>query len=429
MPAARRRAPCLALLAAVLLAAPAVAADAPAASPDAMSQDAMSQGAMSQGAMSYDTARERAQGQTVYFNAWGGDPRVNRYIDWVGDQVDARFDIDLRHVKLSDTANAVTRVLSEKTAGRTEGGSIDLIWINGENFAKMKENDLLYGPFADKLPNWELVDFDEKPSTRIDFTIPTEAYEAPWGMAKFNFIYDRDRIDPENTPEGMRELAAWAKAHPGRLSYPAPPDFLGTTFLKQALIEVTEDPDLLQEPVQSDAQFERVTEPLWTYLDGLHPHLWRQGRDFPKSGPAQIQMLNDGVLDIALSFYPSQATGLIQEGRLPESARTFVFDSGTIGNTHFVAIPFNAAHKAGAMVVANFLMSPEAQAHKARRDVWGDQTVLDVDELPADKRALFEEIERGKATLSPEELGPTLLEPHPTWMTRVEQAWQKRYGS
>ena len=144
-----------------------------------------------------------------------------------------------------------------------------------------------------------------------------------------------------------------------------------------------------------------MTEPLWAFLDDLHPHLWRQGRDFPKSGPAQVQMLNDGVLDMALSFYPSQASGLIKEGRLPESVRTFVFDAGMIGNTHFVAIPYNAAHKAGAMVVANFLMSPEAQAHKARPDVWGDQTVLDVDELPADQRRLFQNIDRGKATLGP----------------------------
>mgnify|MGYP006430841039 CR=1 FL=1 len=381
------------------------------------------------GAMSYDTARARAQGQTVYFNAWGGDPQVNGYLDWVAGQVDERFDVTLRHVKLSDTANAVTRVLSEKTAGRDAQGSIDLIWINGENFAKMKENDLLYGPFADKLPNWDLVDFDEKPTTKIDFTIPTEGYEAPWGMAKFNFIYDQARIDPSDTPDSMRDLARWAEAHPRRLSYPAPPDFLGTTFLKQALIELSNTPDALQQAVQSDAQFARVTEPLWAYLDDLHPHLWREGRDFPKSGPAQVQMLNDGVLDIALSFYPSQASGLIAEGRLPESARTFVFDSGMIGNTHFVAIPYNAAHKAGAMVVANFLMSPQAQAQKARPDVWGDQTVLDVDQLPPEQRQAFQNVERGKATLGPGELGPTLLEPHPTWMTRIEQEWQKRYGS
>jgi putative thiamine transport system substrate-binding protein len=409
-----------------LLAAGAVAvlAGAGPAGP-AAAQDAGADG----GVMAYETALERAQGQTVYFNAWGGDPQVNRYIDWVADRVDERFDVTLRHVKLSDTAEAVSRVLAEKAAGRDADGSIDLIWINGENFAEMKRNDLLYGPFAERLPNWDLVDVEDKPTVRVDFTIPTDGYEAPWGMAKFNFIYDSARIDPADTPADIQALAAWAEAHPGRLTYPAPPDFLGSTFLKQALIELTPDPDRLQEPVGSDRAFETATAPLWAFLDELHPHLWRGGDQFPKSGPAQVQLLNDGEVDIALSFYPSQASSLIADGRLPESARTFVFDDGTIGNTHFVAIPYNAAHAAGAMVVANFLMSPQAQAHKQNPEVWGDQTVLDVEALPDDQRRLFERLPRGKATLTPEELGPTLLEPHPSWMTRIEEAWQRRYAS
>ena len=49
---------------------------------------------------------------------------------------------------------------------------------------------------------------------------------------------------------------------------------------------------------------------------------------------------------------------------------------GTIGNTHFVAIPYNSSAKEGAQVVANFLLSPEAQARKLDPTVWGDPTVL-----------------------------------------------------
>jgi ABC-type uncharacterized transport system YnjBCD substrate-binding protein len=44
-------------------------------------------------------------------------------------------------VKLDDTANAVAKVLAEKAAGKNEGGSVDLIWINGENFASMKRQE------------------------------------------------------------------------------------------------------------------------------------------------------------------------------------------------------------------------------------------------------------------------------------------------
>jgi putative thiamine transport system substrate-binding protein len=367
-----------------------------------------------------------ADSQTVYWNAWGGDERINAYIAWVGDQVREHYGVTLRQVKLADTADAVSRVLAEHAAGKQEGGSVDLIWINGENFAAMKEQHLLYGPFTQVLPNFDLVDFDNKPSTLIDFTVPTDGLEAPWGMAKLNFIYDSARLT--QTPRSIPELLDWARANPGRFTYPAPPDFLGSTFLKQVLIALAPDPSFLQQPVESDAQVEQVAPPLWDYLDALHPLLWRGGRTFPASGPAQRQLLDDGEIDVTLSFYPSEASSAIANGQLPKSARSFVFDKGTIGNTHFVAIPFNANAVEGALVVANFLMSPRAQAVKQRPEAWGDDTVLAMSKLSAGQRRLFDEIPLGVATLSPEALGPTLLEPHPTWMVRIEAEWQRRYA-
>lgn len=367
-----------------------------------------------------------AEGQTVYWNAWGGDERINAYIAWVGDQVEERYGVTVQHVKLADTADAVSRVLAEQAAGKTEGGSIDLIWINGENFAAMKQQNLLYGPFTEVLPEFDLVDFDNKASTLVDFTVPTEGLEAPWGMAKLNFVYDSARVT--QTPGSIPELLAWTAANPGRFTYPTPPDFLGSTFLKQVLIELAPDPAFLQAPVVSDSQVEQVARPLWEFLDALHPHLWRGGKTFPASGPAQRQLLDDGEVDITLSFYPSEASSAITNGLLPETARTFVLDKGTIGNTHFVAIPFNAQAAEGAQVVANFLMSPEAQAEKQNPEVWGDDTVLAMAKLAPAQRKLFEELPRGAATLSPEELGPTLLEPHPSWMTRIEADWQRRYA-
>jgi putative thiamine transport system substrate-binding protein len=368
----------------------------------------------------------QARGQTVFWNAWGGDERINGYIAWVGRRVAEDHGVGLRHVKLADTADAVARVLAEKAAGRRDGGSVDLIWINGENFAAMKQNGLLFGPFTERLPNFELVDFADKPTTLIDFTVPTDGLEAPWGMAKIVFIYDSARI--RDTPGSIPRLLDWAGAHPGRFTYPGPPAFTGSTFLKQVLIELAPDPQVLQAPVRDEAQLAQVTAPLWDYLDRLHPQLWRGGELFPASAAAQRQLLDDGEVDISISFYPSEASSAIANGLLPESARTFVLDGGTIGNTHFVAIPFNARAKEGAMVVANFLMGAEAQARKQDVAVWGDETVLDLAKLSAEDRRRFEALPKGLASLTPEELGATLLEPHPSWMTRIEAQWQRRYS-
>ena len=377
-------------------------------------------------APNWDQALARARGQTVFWNAWGGDERINAYIAWVGRRVAEDHGVTLRHVKLSDTADAVARVLAEKAAGRGQGGSVDLIWINGENFAAMKRQGLLFGPFTEVLPNYQLVDFAGKPTTRIDFTVPVEGLEAPWGMAKINFIYDSARV--RDTPRSIPAFLDWAGAHPGRFSYPAPPDFTGSTFLKQALIELTPDAAILQKEAPDDTAFTRATAPLWAYLEALHPRLWRGGKVFPASGTQQLQSLDDGELDIAISFYPSDAASMIVNGRLPETARVFVLDGGTIGNTHFVAIPYNASAKEGAMVVANFLMSPEAQARKQSIETWGDQTVLAMDKLSPRDRRRFEVGAAHPALLTPTQLGPTLLEPHPSWMTRIEAEWQQRFS-
>lgn len=369
---------------------------------------------------------DEAEGQTVYWNAWGGDTRTNRYIAWVADEMQRHVGVEVRHVKLDDTGSAVSRVLAEKQAGNDDDGSVDLIWINGENFAAMRERDLLFGPFADSLPNFALTYPDDNPEVVTDFTLPTDGYESPWGKAQITFYYDSTHT--QEPPHSIDALLDWAEKNPGEFTYPRIPDFTGSTFLKQALIELTEEDDALYQPV-SESGFDAVTEPLWTYLDALHPHLWRNGRSFPDSGPALRTLMSDGELSLAFSFYPSEAAVAVREYQLPESVRSYVFEGGTLGNVHFVAIPYNSPHKAGAMALANFLLSPEAQAQKQSLDMWGDRTVLDVNRLDEEDKARFEQGDTHPAELPADALSQTLPEPHPSWMTALQDAWRERYGT
>ncbi|WP_374384758.1 ABC transporter substrate-binding protein [Dongia sp.] len=374
---------------------------------------------------SFEAALAAARGQTVYFNAWGGDSRINDFIGWVGKEVAGRFGVTLEHVKLADTAEAVTRVLAGMIAGEIDGGGIDLIWINGENFAAMKQQDLLFGPILHLLPNMKYVDPLTKPTILSDFTVPTDGYESPWGMAQFVFFYDTARL--QVPPANPTALLDFARAHPGRFTYPAPPDFIGSTFLKQMLLSLATDRAVFGHPLDP-AQFGAATAPLWDYLAAIKPHLWRGGESYPAGSAALRQLLNDGAVDISMAFNPGDASSAIAQGLLPETVRSFVFDGGSIGNTHFVAIPFNANAKAGALVVADFLLSPEAQLRKEDPAQWGDPTVLEMKLLPAEARQRFETLPRGVATLAPQELGPILPEPHPSWMVAIEARWQQLYG-
>lgn len=379
-----------------------------------------SQWGHAQNVANWASVEAEAKGQTVYFNAWGGGEAINAYVAWAATQVKSRYGVDVRHVKITDAADVVKRVQTELAAGKRTDGSVDLMWVNGENFRNLKNANALFGPWATQLPSWALVD-TAKP-VQTDFSVPTDGFESPWGTAQLTFL--ADRASTPTPPRSAAEWLAFARANPGRTSYPRPPDFHGTTFVKQLLLELTPDRAALQQPVNGGA-FGRVTAPLWSFLDQLHPLQWRQGKTFPVSAADMHRMLADGELRLSLTFNPNEGANLIASKQLPATAYSFGFTGGTIGNVHFVAIPANARAKAGALVFANFLLSAEAQAHKADTTVWGDGSVLDVGKLPAPLQARMGKSAPGALS----ERIPTLPEPHASWVEALEAEWQKRYGA
>ena len=361
------------------------------------------------------------KGQEVFFNAWAGSATINAYIAWAGDEVMKRFGVKLNHVKITDTGEAVKRVRDEVKAGKADG-SVDMIWINGENFRVMKSEKLLFGPFASELPNFINVDTKGTPTTLQDFSESTDGLESPWGMAQFTFFADGAKV--AKPPLSMVELLDFAKANPGRVTYSAPPDFHGTTFVKQAMVETASDKSIFAKPIDQ-ASFEAVAKPLYEFLDTLRPHLWREGKQYPKTQAELTQMVADGELLVGITFNPNEPANLVAAGTLPKTTIAWQHMGGTIGNTHFVAIPANAKAQAGAQVVANFLLSPEAQARKADLKTWGDPTVLDITKLKGDDAKLFAATSApGSVSLS----GPTLLEPDASFVKLIEQSWLAKYG-
>ena len=373
----------------------------------------------------WDAVLAKAKGETVYWNAWGGDERTNSFIAWAGEQLRSRYGVELKQVKLTDTGEAVARVVAEKSAGRDADGSVDLIWINGPNFLSMKQKGLLYGPFVDKLPNAKYIDTVGKPSNVVDFTVPVEGYESPWRLAQFVFIYDSAKVPAP--PRSLAALTDWIKAHPGRFTHPDPKDFMGASFLKQALIDLAPNRERLLQPAD-DAAFAQQTAPLWAWYESVRGSFWRKGEQFPANEPALIQALNDGEVDFALAFDPAEAAAAAAAGRLPNSVRVTTFADGTLGNTSFVAVPYNSPHKDGAMVVADFLLDPATQAHAQDIEALGAYTVLDLAKLSPEQQRPFASRPAHPALPTSADLAKVLLEPHPSWMTRISEEWRRRYA-
>jgi putative thiamine transport system substrate-binding protein len=353
---------------------------------------------------------EQAKGQTVYFHAWGGSQEINRYLQWANSQLQSQYGVTLQHVKVTDIAETTTRLIAEKAAGKNSGGSVDMVWINGENFKSMKDNQLLFGPFTTQLPNWQYV--DKTLPIDVDFSEPTDGLEAPWGVGQLVFIHDKLKLN--NPPNSFSEMLSYAKAFPNRLSYPRPPEFHGTSFLKALLIELTNNDASLMQPVD-EKSFAVVTQPLWQYLDEFHKVAWRGGKQFPSGTTESIQLLDDGQIDLAITFNPNAVYSAQANGNLADSTQVYAMDNGALSNIHFLAIPWNANASAGAQVAINFLLSPEAQSRKGDTSVWGDPSVLSSKYLTG--------------TAKNTQQFKSIAEPHPSWQNAIEQEWLKRYGN
>ncbi len=369
-------------------------------------------------AQSWQQVLDKAKGQTVYFNAWGGSQEINEYLKWADKQLQQQYGVTLKQVKVTDIAETTQRLLAEKAANKNQDGSVDMVWINGENFRSMKQHHLLSGPFTQRLPNWKYVD-TSLPIDK-DFTVPTDGYEAPWGVGQLVFIYDTTKL--KQPPQSFKQLLTLAQQNPGKISYPRPPEFHGSSFLKAALLELTTDKQALYQPLSLPAEkalFDKVTAPLWHYLDQLNKVAWRGGKQFPAGTAETVQLLDDQQLLLAITFNPNAALAAIENGNLTDTAKTYAFKAGALTNVHFLAIPWNATAKEGALVAINFLMSPEAQARKADTKIWGDPTIL--------KPQAFKTLPEPYKSQS-FQLYPAIAEPNPTWLTAIELEWQKRYG-
>lgn len=326
--------------------------------------------------MPWDSVVARARGSAVLWRMWRGDPSINAYVDlWVAPRLRANYGIALRAVD-GHGPELVNALVVEREAGRARG-TASLLWINGETFANLRHERLLAGPWAGRLP-WALWVDTASPIVRRDFEQDPAGYESPWGRVQFAMIFDSSRTP--SPPRSFAELARWIRAHPGRFTHDA--GFTGTTFLKMLLYAKAGGVGQLANEFH-EARYVAARDLAFAWLDSLRPFFWREGRTFPPDVAAMHRLFANGEIDFSMSDNQNDVVTKVRQGVLPPASRGLLLRDGTIANTHFLGIPANAPNAAGAMVVANFLLSPEAQLEKQRPDVWADGTVLDVARLPA----------------------------------------------
>ncbi|UZJ25973.1 ABC transporter substrate-binding protein [Rhodococcus antarcticus] len=374
------------------------------------------------GAQDFSSVLAQAQGQTVSLWMYSGDTQGNAYVDDVLTPAVAAQGVTLRRVPVADTADALARVLSERQAGVTDG-SVDLVWVNGANFSTGRQAGAWLCGWAGGLPNVALTDPDD-PLLASDFGVPVDGCEAPWHKAQFSLVYDAAKVpDPPTTLAGVLD---WARAHPGRFTYPAPPDFTGSVFVRQVLTSVTGGGDAVPRTFDQ-AAYDQDAPALLSTLRDLAPSLWRGGTTYPRTGEELNQLYADGQVDMTMTYGPATLTDLVAKGTYPATTTVLPLEEGTFGNASFLALPASSGARAGAMVVANTALSPEQQAAKADPTTWGQFPVLDQARLTPAQRAPFEALPSSPVVPTYAELSRNAqAELAPAWVTALDAGWRSQ---
>lgn len=375
----------------------------------------------------WDQIVEEAQGGTVNWFMWGGADNINAYVSgYVADRLKAEYDITLNRVPITDAADIVNLILSEKEAGILDAGSVDLIWINGENFRSMKQGGLTFCGYTGILPNDALVDW-QNPAIANDFGVPVEGCEVPWNTVQFAFAHDVARLpDP---PADMAGLLAWIKANPGRFTYPAPPDFTGSAFLRHVFIHAAGGAEDLLGPFDQ-ARFDEVSARTWAILNEIEPFLWREGQTYPTTITQLNELFANGEVALTFNYDPAQFGLAVDAGTYADTTRSFGLADGTIGNTNYTLIPFNSPNKAAAIVAQNLLLSGEAQLEKAKTEVWGASPAIDITRTSPEVQAGFAAIVGHPSVVSATELAKAALpELQADWLTALEAGWAAEVGN
>lgn len=331
---------------------------------------------------SWEAITAEAKGNTVTMMMWMGDPKINAYMkDYVKPMIKKKYDVNLEVI--GGQGPQIVQMLMTEIQASASKSEVDMVWINGETFYQLRQIDALYGPWTDLVPNSNYIDF-ENLFIGVDFQQPVDGFELPWGNVQMTLIYDQAKV--QNPPMSRAELLQFVKANPGKFTFDN--QFTGLTFLKALLIDIAGGDKILKGDFD-EAKYQKYSKELWAYINQLKPYLWRKGEVFPESVAQMHQLFANGELWFTMSNNDSEVDSKTTTGLFPQTARAYVPDFGSIQNSHYLGITKLSGTKAADMVIANFLVSPEAQLKKMNPEVWGDGTVLNLESLSKEMKMQF----------------------------------------
>ncbi|MGL4402358.1 MAG: ABC transporter substrate-binding protein [Fusobacteriaceae bacterium] len=363
--------------------------------------------------------KKKETGVNLYM--WGGSQEVNKFIDeTITPKALEKTGVKINRVPITDVKDTVNKMIVEKQAGK-KNGSVDILWVNGENFKTLKEAGLL---IADSNKNFKNLHLLKESTLEKDFGVAVEGMETPWGEAQFNFIYDSKKGGQPF--QDYETLAEYVRKNPGRVTYPETTNFTGSAFVRNIAIDIL---GLENIEGMNEEQLKTSLEEVWNYFRELKPNLWRGGETYPESEGKLDTLYSNGEIDFTMGYTISKVDSKVTAGQYPETSKSFLMKNGTLFNNHYLAIPSNSKNIEGAGKIVNYLISPEAQLMKQDPKNWGDLTVLDLEKLNEKAQEEFNGVLKSDRVPTMDELlKMRVRELSPEKAKIIDQGWIENIG-
>ncbi len=262
--------------------------------------------------------------------------------------------------------DTVQRLISEKKAGKEVGG-IDVVLAWSKPFAMAYEAGAVWDVnLAEIIPNAKGIPFVAR---YFHDMYPTNGRHLPILAWWVGFLYRKDLLKyPDDLPKSFDELLDWVKKHPGKFTYCDPnKGGSGHTFLiglaewfygydKFAFADFSEE--RAKEIFYSKGKYGKN---FWEYLNELEKYMYQPGT-YPQGNKATIELFEAGEVWLE-PMWISITMQEVKAGRLdPKWVGMYIPEPTMPGPFDGVFIPFNAPHKAAALVFINWLLSDKIQA-------------------------------------------------------------------
>ena len=405
--------------------------------------------------ISWEGVVNQAKGTTVNFFTCGGCPKYNIWIDsYLTPQLKTLYNINLVRKPITGPTSVALQLVEDQIALKPGASnvSVDLIWLNLENFARLRNppsggSSNAYGPWAMKIPSAGNFDFSSPPIT-FDGGLPTAGYEFPYDGAQCVFIYNGNKVASEadlkliHTVDGLK---AWITANPGKFTYAAPAmdasgatgDYTGSAFIRHVFYTLAAPYTDFLTTADTTALYNARAPKFFQFLRDIEPALYSAAFDSSFVGRTHSYPKNNSIVDtlfgrqatyLTISYTPSYAADMVAKKAWDAAVvnpQAYVLTGGTLANTNFVAIPVTSKNKLGAVVAANFLGSPQANYYRAL--TLGALPVVDLQAeafTTGGWQAAFDTIDRSPRTPSAQQLAAgKLAELSPAYITKIQRDW------